>query len=172
MRILAIDPGALRLGYSVIEDGVLIDSGIKGLVRKPEEEFQAYRFRLIRYWIKEFPLLLNLVNPDIIYSETIPAVGSGSFIAATQSELVKAAITTCQVIAFQRDIDWTQLAATTIKKDLTGSGRASKVKVRDAVISAFPQLKERKKELTTYADESDAIGIGIVAMKRNGKTRS
>lgn len=166
MRVLGLDPGALRMGYACIEaDGpsyYLAASGIKGLARGENEDFQDFRLRLIDYWCEQFPTILDLWRPNLIVSETVPAVGGGNFIAATQSELAKTAITTCQAIAFLNSYEWKQIAANSIKKRLTGNAKATKVGVRNAVIEIFPELAPRKKELTTYADESDAIGTSLV----------
>lgn len=170
---MAIDPGALRLGYSMISrldtsSYVLHESGVIGLTRNDKEAYAAYRHRLIDFWMEKFPDLIKDV--DLIVSEQVPAVGGGNFIAATQSELVKAVVTTCQVIAKQQGVPWREIAGSTIKKQLTGNGRATKVGVRNAVIGVFPELEPRKKELTVVADESDAIGIGLVGLGfRKGK---
>lgn len=170
-RILGLDPGALRLGFALVESSWhdnyyrLYTSGIKGLARGDKEKFGDFRHRLIAYWVEEFGCMLDGFERkglDKIVSETLPAVGGGNFIAATQSELAKTAITTCQVIAYQRQVEWVEMAANTIKKKLTGNHKATKVGVRNAVISVFPELLPRKKELTVYADEADAIGTALV----------
>ena len=91
-------------------------------------------------------------------------MGGGNFVAATQSELAKTALLVIEVTAIRMGIEVQRLAANTIKKSLTGSAKASKVKVRDVVLEVFPDLLPRKRELTIVADESDAIGTGLVAL--------
>ena len=175
MKVLALDPGALRMGWACVSHTdnqyTLIASGVYGLERPEGEAFQLYRRRLIAHWCRHFPIWLEQLEPDQVVSEVIPAVGGGNFVAATQSELAKTVVTTCQVIAHFKDVPWGEWAANTVKKNLTGSGKATKVAVRNAVISVFPELEPRKKELTEVADESDAIGIALVAMGyKYGKT--
>lgn len=170
VRVLAIDPGAERLGWAVLDriDGgipVLHASGIWGLSRKPKEDFQPYKLRLISYWSIKAPMLLRQNTGTRLISEILPAVGGGNFAVATQSELAKAAITVIQ--AFAMKALWTveQIGATTIKKAIGGSKTASKAKVRNGVIHFLPDLKDELKTETTGSkpvwDRSDAIATGL-----------
>lgn len=164
MRILGIDPGALRLGWAVVEYGIdgnlrLIGSGIGGLERQGEEKYSDYRVRLIHHWVKEFRMFESF-GCDLWYAERLPAVGGGNFIAATQAELAKAVLTTLEAMAYLNAIPVHEVDASHVKKRLTGKGAATKVGVRNAVIQVFPELWARKKEIV--ADESDAIGIALV----------
>ena len=179
-RTLAIDPGALRLGWAIVErEGTkfnLLDSGITGLVRNQDEPFSDYRRRLIRFWLEEWPKLRWKMPIQSVASERLPAVGGGNFIAATQSELAKVVISVCQAQVWSEtdtlEFTWNELAANTVKKNLTGNAKATKVNIRNAVMEVFPELKPRKKEI--LADETDAIGIGLVALgyKNDGIQRS
>lgn len=163
MRILGLDPGALRLGWAVVEAGIggftLLSSGIGGLERQDEEKFSDYRIRLIHHWVKEFGMF-EAMGCDMWYAERLPAVGGGNFIAATQAELAKTALTTLQAMAYLNSIPVHELDASHVKSRLTGKGTATKVGVRNAVIQVFPELWARKKEI--LADESDAIGIALI----------
>lgn len=179
-RVLSIDPGALRLGYSIIERDHLgfrlVVSGVFGLTREDNENFQVYKKRLLEYWYHQSTILLKSVDIDEVVFEQVPAVGGGNFVGP-QSELVKMVVTVLQLRCLDYNIPYRELTARTIKSNLTGNSRATKVQVRNAVISAFPELEPRKAELTKVADESDAIGIGLVAhgykvKKANGKTRT
>lgn len=164
-RVLGIDPGALRLGWACIDadgdDYVLAGSGIMGLERYEKEPFAHYRMKLIHYWVKEFAKL-DVMNASEWYIERLPAVGGGNFIAATQSELAKTALTVIEALAHLHDRRVIELESSHIKSRLTGNGNATKVRVRNEVIQVFPELWPRKKELTDVADESDAIGIALV----------
>lgn len=164
-RVLGIDPGALRLGWAVVEidDTELnyIDSGIMGISRDDDEKFAHYRLRLIKYWVKEFEFLDRLECSEW-YVERLPAVGGGNFIAATQSELAKTVLTVIEALALISRRHVIELESSHIKSRLTGNGKATKVRVRNEVIQVFPELWPRKKELTDTADESDAIGIALV----------
>lgn len=166
-RILAIDPGAERLGWALLEGPVkpeVLDSGILGLHREPKEEFQKYKLRLIKYWANLAPVLFAQTQPDIIVNETLPAVGGGNFIAATQSELAKTAITVIHTWAFYQGLVVAQVGATTVKAKIGGVKNATKAKVRNGVTAFFPELTfELKKESVSSPpvwDRSDAIAIG------------
>jgi Holliday junction resolvasome RuvABC endonuclease subunit len=167
---LGIDPGAFRLGYAIVEESagfVLHDSGSDGLERGAKEPFQVYRKRLIDYWADEFGRSLDVLiaeyGIDDIYVtfEALPGQGSGNFSGgAIQGELAKTAAAVCQAMCTDRGVQWTTVSAKTVKKDVAGSGDATKVGVRNAVIKLFPQLEPRKKALTDKgADESDGIAI-------------
>lgn len=162
MRTLGIDPGALRLGWALVESGIdgfeLKASGIMGLARD-ELTYSEYRMDLIHYWVKNFAFF-EAMGADFWYVERLPAVGGGNFIAATQAELAKAALTTLEALAYLNGIPVHELDASHVKKRLTGNGKATKVGVRNEVIQIFPELWARKKEI--LADESDAIGIALI----------
>jgi Holliday junction resolvasome RuvABC endonuclease subunit len=184
--VLALDTAALRCGYAIIEksgDGyTLTTSGVTGVAREPGELFGVYRTRLTQFWVEELPRLLWRAipldihksafiqyMPDKIVMERIPTVGGKN---ASQRILGQAVATTCEAIAFDNDIQFEYIAANTVKSRLTGLSRATKVQIRNKVLEIFPELVPRKK--TILADETDAIGIGLVALgydtrtKRNG----
>ena len=168
MKVLAYDSGAEKMGWSVVQgDGETapeyIDSGIAKFPRH-KQDYQPYKLKLIQHWTYLAPAQFLRYKPDAIACETLPAVGGGSFVAATQSELGKAAITTVMAMAFERDIPVYQLAAVTVKARIGGSKKASKVQVRNGVIQLLPVLEPRKFEWTDSKknmDEPDALGVGL-----------
>jgi Holliday junction resolvasome RuvABC endonuclease subunit len=163
------------MGWALVEknnDGYkLLASGIKGLTRNQDESFSDYRRRLISFWYMEYIHLLVALEKEYtndrairyIASERLPAASGSNFVVATQAELAKTVITVCQTMAEVTMLsEWEELAANTIKKNLTGNHKATKVNIRNTVCDIFPELKPRKKEL--IADETDAIAIGLVAL--------
>lgn len=172
---LGIDPGAVRLGFGIVsgDDGEweLHDSGVDGVEREEGEGFQPYRKRLIDHWAVEFGKALDHmieqvgVDQIMVTFEALPGQsGSKGFSGggAVQGELAKTAAAACQALCADRGVRWRVVGATTVKKDVTGNGKATKVGVRNAIIKVFPQLEDRKKELTGKgADESDGIAIGL-----------
>jgi len=175
-RVFAVDPGAERLGWAVLDgckgDFKLVDSGILALPREKrkngfdkDEEFQVYKLRLINNTTIKVAGLFHRYLPTVLVSETVPAVGGGSFIAATQSELAKTAITVFQAFAFSSGLLVFQIGATTIKKRVAGAKDATKAKVRNGVIEVFPEVKESLTKETTGKkpvwDRSDGIATGI-----------
>lgn len=166
MIVLFYDPGAERMGYAVIAgDGKTepryIDSGIIKCPRYDDEGFQDYKLRLEEFWTYKGPELLEIYKPDVVANEVVPAVGGGSFIVATQSELVKAAITVVHAMAFERDKPVAQISAITIKSKIGKKKTATKVAVRNGVIDLLPELATKKKGWTKVFDESDALAGGL-----------
>lgn len=173
MIALGIDPGAERLGWAVVEsegsgkDPKEVAVGIYGLKRHDngsKEPFQEYRLRLIEYWSKTVTDLLDRFEPDQIYNEIVPVVGSGNFVAATQSQLASTALTVIQVEAFRQQIPITQIGANTIKKKIGGAKNASKVKVRNGVFELLPSTERFKQEWVKVHDSSDACAVALCGM--------
>lgn len=170
-KILAFDPGAERMGWAVIRGTFgrhrdnppeWLDSGIIALPRN-EQDFQPYKLRLIKHVQSRVNVILSWHHDiDEVTSEIVPAVGGGNFVAATQSHLAHTAVTVAQTVALEHDLQIFQVGATTVKKDIGGSGKATKVRVRNGVYHFFPFLKEsRGEEWKKIHDESDAIAIGL-----------
>lgn len=185
MRVLGLDPGAVRLGYGLVErsgdDYNLIASGIAGLAREDDEAFGAYRRRLIEHWINpahHLPMVSELGNqiPHIVASEKVPAVGSGNFISATQSELVKVAMVAIHVWLTKNSVEWVEIDGSTVKKATFGAAskppkagtkkrrKVTKVDMRNAVFKVFPQLRERTWEEDLLPDEIDGIAVALTAL--------
>lgn len=166
--ILALDPGAKRCGWAHLDEtnrGLeLYNSGILGMDRVVGGQkmvYQEFRLALIRYWIMHADELIRSCEPEALVSETVPVVGGGNFVLAADSQLVGTVTTTVQAVAFSNDLEVYQIGATTVKKQIGGVKSASKVKVRNGVLSFFPELEKRRKEFVKVFDETDAIAIGL-----------
>jgi Holliday junction resolvasome RuvABC endonuclease subunit len=157
------------MGWAVLSENsgspIYVSSGIIACDRGAKEDFQPYRLRLIEHTMEEAIELLHTFDPAIVVSEIVPAVGGGNFIAATQSELAKAALTAFQVLSLLYGVELAQLGATTIKARIGGSKKATKVRVRNGVIDALPELVDRRKEWVKVFDESDAIAVGLAYLQ-------
>jgi Holliday junction resolvasome RuvABC endonuclease subunit len=172
MLHVGIDPGAHRCGWAIVRShgGGLdyLDSGVMSFPRGDKEPFQTYRRRLLTFWVENFVELIEFVNEESVHEdfelmfEIVPPVGFKSG-GAVQSQLAQVVATACQSLCQEHGWAWRQMSATSVKKAVCGYGDASKVQIRNAVISLFPELEPRKKELTAVADESDAIAIAAVA---------
>jgi Holliday junction resolvasome RuvABC endonuclease subunit len=167
-RALGYDSGAERMGYGVIDgDGetapIYIDSGIaKFPIGK--KKYQAYKLELIEHWSWMAPAQFVKYQPDFIVCETLPAVG---FNNSTQAELAKAAIITVMAMAFHHRVPVYQIAASTVKRDIGGHGKATKVQVRDGVIYFLPELAPRKfewQDSKKTMDEPDALGVTLAKL--------
>jgi len=172
--VLGIDPGAQRAGWAFTQevDGErrYLGSGVCSLPRKQNEPYQQYRSRLVTFWASNFADIADHLDdlhvehgdPDVrIVFEIVPAIGFQSG-GAVQSQLAQVVVTVCQALCEEWEWPYEQLSATTVKQRATGYGDATKVQVRNAVLSVFPELEPRKKELTSTADEADAIAISLV----------
>lgn len=180
MRVLGIDPGAVRMGWGVVEirlgGFVLMDSGLISLPRHDDEKFGDYRRRVMYHWWDFYPQFMShLRHPNLIASETLPAKGSGNFINP-QTEAVKTVITTMQLGAYNAsEPPWKEIPSSTVKKAVFGMAskspksdskkriKVSKVDMRNAVQEIFPELKKRVWEQDLFADEIDAIAVALCA---------
>lgn len=170
-RVISFDPGAERQGWGVLErehDGtkvppVHLGSGVFGVPRTingSKTDFQPYRLSVIELWNEQMPALIRRYEPDEMVSEIVPPVGA-SRSGGIQLQLALCAITTCQSIALQHDLPVSQIGATTVKTRIGGNKKASKVKVRNGVITIMPELADRKKEWTTIFEVPDALAVGL-----------
>lgn len=170
--ILALDPGAERMGYAFLDEGpTYIESGIYRCPRQKDEKYQTYKIRLEEFWSVEALPLLTRHPITTIVNEIVPAVGGGNFVVATQSELTKTAITAVHVIAFMNGVGVRQVAANKVKLSVTGNSAATKVGVRNGVIEALPELANKKSSWLKEFDEPDAIAIGLtwLGYRKQGK---
>lgn len=164
------------MGWSIVANPhdafapVYVASGVHGLVRGGEgtkdlEPYQEYKLRLVEYFTAKAEATISNYLPVVLAGEIQPAVGGGNFVAATQSELAKTSMVIYQAAAFATGLKVVQFGSNTIKKTLTGNAKASKVKVRDAVIEHFPELTYKKKDWQASKegfDECDAIAHALV----------
>lgn len=170
MMVMGIDPGAERLGWAAIESGKTpneVAVGISGLKREDngkKEPYHEYRLRLIEFWRIEAESLLRKFEPEVLYNEIVPVVGGGNFVAATQSQLASTALTVLQLEAYRQGIDVVQIGANTIKKNIGGGKKASKVKVRNGVYRLLPTTKRFEKEWVKVHDGSDACAVALCGL--------
>lgn len=100
MKILGVDPGLIRLGFGAVnykdQEFDLITYGLIANPRKVDQSFNDHLTAGIHQIANDFPRIIDLVDPDYIYAETVPPGRLGS-----NSDSVMAAITVCKVIAYQ-----------------------------------------------------------------------
>jgi Holliday junction resolvasome RuvABC endonuclease subunit len=166
MKVLSLDPGAKRCGWAVLAgNGVdaphYLDSGIHGLETYTRESYHAYRLRLIEDFSMWTVKTLSEHEPDIVVSEILPVKG---FSDMSQALLAATAITSVQTIASNQRYPVAQIAAVTVKCQIGGSQRATKVKVRNGVVHFLPHVKDFASHWTKLFDEPDAIGVGLAYM--------
>jgi Holliday junction resolvasome RuvABC endonuclease subunit len=163
VRILAIDPGAKRLGWAILNliDGVPTcpRSGILSCERGDKELYQAYRLRAMGEGVQWAQALYNGQNYfDEVVHETLPAKG---FNDMGQAYLALSVISAVSGYFMSRSIPITQIGATTVKARIGGSNKATKVRVRNGVWQLIPELQAKAPEWKKVYDESDAVAIGL-----------
>jgi Holliday junction resolvasome RuvABC endonuclease subunit len=171
VKIIGVDPGAVRCGFSIIQfdldedtekfsNPVYLDSGHFGLRRDEDETYSQYKSRLITNAIDVFQDKIEEHDPDLFVFEFMPITNSGA--AGGQRLLAFVVAVAGQVISELNGVYWTEITATTVKKQMTDSGTAKKTAVKNAVLEVFPELQSRK----FLADETDAIAVPLAWTKR------
>ena len=162
MRILAIDHGT-RSGFSYFVNNKYTYSGV--ILLKDIKELREAQ--------KSFYELFQIYKPEIVVLEKINVAGTkfggDNVIKLAQLQAIIIAIAqnyNCKII---------YVNPTSMKKHITGNGRAEKREVAEVVADfcglnpnhiCVPVHFKRKDGIKTYlADESDAIALGIYATK-------
>ncbi len=158
MRILGIDPGLRITGYGCIEgDAVrpaIVEAGIFRLASGSPVPPVADRLVELDHDLRE---LIERVKPTVIAVEglfvhyahpdtaVIMAHGRGVILLAAK----------------QMGLEIMEFKPAEVKKAATGSGRATKVQMQEAIQSLFGLP-----ELPTPADVADALAIGVCGLRR------
>lgn len=155
MIILGIDPGTATSGYGLIE---VNSNGLKvikwGLIETNKDSLKEARLLKI---YKETLELLKIYKPDVFVFEKIFFFNNAKTVIAVsqaQGVMLLAASKTKTFVA--------EYAPGTIKKLITGSGRANKKGVQIAVrkiLGNFVKSKVRKK--THFDNAADALAIAM-----------
>lgn len=163
MKVLALDPGAKRMGWAVVKGNgtdapQFIRSGIEGLTRG-NETYHEHRMMLINHFEDWAGVTLSLTQPDVVVNELLPVKG---FNDMSQALLAATALTVIQTIAVKRGYIVAQVSSQRVKNAMASTPRATKVAVRNGVIDLLPQLKATKlSKWTKEFDEPDAIAVGL-----------
>lgn len=161
MRVLALDPGAKRMGWAFF-DPYYMDSGVFGVEQK-SLTYQDYRLTIVREFTYWFHNKIVTLHPDVVVSEMLPVRGFNNM---AQAILAHAALTCCQAIAFDLSqvLGLKQIAAATVKTHIGGKAKATKVQVRNGVLQLVPELVHKKSQWTKVFDEPDAIAVGLTQL--------
>lgn len=156
MRILGIDPGLQRTGYSVLDCSrnavtpKLIDAGIIRLTAKT-----SVAARLVELET-ELNNLMAEYKPQACAVEKLYAHYAHPMTAILMGH-ARGVILLC---AQRRGIELAELSANRIKKNLTGHGHASKAQMQRSVQQLF-----KLKDLPEPPDVADAIAIALCAAR-------
>lgn len=176
MKIAGIDPGMARLGLGAVQvtgDEIeLLTAGMIVHSRSLGSTFNQHLAEGIHQITDDLPRFIGMIEPDAIAMELVPVGRLGS-----NDALVIAAAVTCRVVAHQFGIPIIDVAASTVKKELTGDGAATKAKVRNVILDSFDNLAEKhaatKREQKASGEKPeglaqdvfDSIAIAIVGAK-------
>jgi crossover junction endodeoxyribonuclease RuvC len=173
-KILAIDPGTREMGIALLErfgvsgssdpenGGKLVYHGVKVIPneKSPNEKLKEGREIILRL-IKDF-------KPDILIVER-------SFFANNRTaSLLHVFINEIKTIGKRKGIKVMSYAPSTVRKFITGNGRASKKELSTVIVSKYPELKvylsqdKAWKELY-HQNMFDAIALGLMALSMKAR---
>ena len=156
-RVVGIDPGLNITGYGVIElsgrsdDGVIVEAGA---IRTDAKADMSARIEQIYNGVVE---VLGEFKADLVAVEKLYA----HYKHPRTAILMGHARGTVLLAAQQAGVTVMNLAATQVKKSVTGNGHASKLQVQRAVqaIWKLPELPEPP-------DVADALAIALCAGRK------
>ena len=155
MRIIGLDPGLARVGYGIIEvqneKKVLLDCGVIETNKEKQEEYRLYEIfndlnELISHW-----------NPNIAAVEKFFFYRSSTTISVVQARGV------IMMVLASKKIHISEYSPAQIKLTITGSGKASKKEVLEAVMYNLVLNKPPKPD-----DSADALAIALTKLNEEG----
>lgn len=155
MKILGIDPGTATTGYGFVylnEEGVEV--GEWGLIETDKNGFKEKRLEKI---FEETLSLLEVHKPDCFVIEKVFFSNNAkTAIAVGQAQGVML------LAAGKMQIEVFEYAPGTIKKQITGSGRANKKEVQMHIRKILGnKVKSEKKKKTHFDNAADALAIAL-----------
>lgn len=156
MRILGIDH-ATRTGWSVLENGVCVKTGFFYLIKEGEERLLEYKRKIDK--------LIDEVKPDKIAMELPEHQRNGKVL-----RYLVGLYSMNKLSALEHEIRAYEINPTTMKKFITGNGRAKKGEVLRALVDLYgveedlitkPIVNTKGQVRDFYYDESDATALAI-----------
>ena len=157
MRILGIDPGLLLTGYGCVElkvnaiEPTLIEGGVFRLKSKTDVAFRLQQL------FDDLTEVVEELQPDVIAVEQLYAHYQHPRTAIIMGHARGIVLLAAQ----QRGIELQELAATEVKKSITGNGHASKAQMQRSIMSQCNLAT-----MPEPPDVADAIGIALCAARR------
>ena len=155
MRIIGIDPGLARVGYGIIEveneKKTLIDCGVIETNKNKKEEDRLFEI------YKDLITLIDRWNPDIAAVEKFFFYRSSTTISVVQARGV------IMMVLASRKIQVSEYAPAHIKLTVTGTGKASKKEVLEAVMYNLKLNYAPKPD-----DSADALAIALTKLNEEG----
>ena len=156
MLILGIDPGTATTGYGIVETKIKGDTEVVnwGLIETDKNGFKEKRLEFI---YKETLNLIKNISPDLFVMEKIFfATNAKTAIAVGQAQGVML------LAASKMNIKVVEYAPGTIKKVITGNGRAKKKEIQIAIRKILGnKVKSKAHKKTHFDNAADALAIAL-----------
>jgi crossover junction endodeoxyribonuclease RuvC len=156
MLILGIDPGTATTGYGIVETKIKgVNKVINwGLIETDKNSFKEKRLEII---YKETLNLIKNISPDLFVMEKIFfATNAKTAIAVGQAQGVML------LAASKMNIKVVEYAPGTIKKIITGNGRAKKKDIQKAIRKILGnRVKSGAHKRTHFDNAADALAIAM-----------
>lgn len=163
MLILGIDPGTATTGYGLVrKNGKGNEVVAWGLIETDKDGLKENRLEFI---FKETSKLLSDHKPDVFAIEKIFfATNAKTAIAVGQAQGVML------LAASRSKTKVAEYAPGTIKKLITGSGRANKKDVQKAVrLILGNRIKSGKHKKTHFDNAADALAVALTHAMKEGE---
>ena len=155
MRIIGIDPGLGRVGYGIIEiqdeKKIFLDCGVIETDKKKKEEYRLYEI------FDDLNTLIDQWKPDIAAVEKFFFYRSSTTISVVQARGV------IMMTLASKNIQVSEYAPSKVKLTITGSGKASKKEVIEAVMYNLNLNYPPKPD-----DSADALAIALTKLNEEG----
>lgn len=156
-KILAIDPGTRKMGVALLENGDLIYHGVKSIkkCKSPHETLKNGKKTILR--------LIEDFRPNTLVVE------KAFFANNRNAALLNVFVDEIKSIAQRKRLKVLSFAPNTVKKQIFGYGRASKMDVARIIVSKFPELKvyltqDRAWKEKYHQNMFDAVALGMMAL--------
>jgi crossover junction endodeoxyribonuclease RuvC len=155
MKILGIDPGTATTGYGLVQ---VLDDGLQvhewGLIETDKTLLKEHRLEII---FEKTCDLIRKFDPDVfVFEKVFFASNAKTVIAVGQAQGVML------LAARKLNILVAEYAPGTIKKLITGSGRANKKEVQKHVKQILGnKIKAEKGKKTHFDNAADALAIAM-----------
>jgi crossover junction endodeoxyribonuclease RuvC len=162
-RILAIDPGTRHIGIAVLQGSDLVYHGVLSMPYRRAPEAVRRNTRVL------LQQLLSDFRPAVL------AVEENSIGSSRARSLLHAVVSETRRVGRQEKIEVVTRTASTVKKLVTGNGRASKEEVARAVARHYPELKAYLRQTAKWraryhGNMFDAVALGLAFSSRRPTT--
>jgi len=155
MLILGIDPGTATTGYGLVRlNGKGNEVVTWGLIETKKETLKENRLDFI---FEEVQRLINLHKPDVfVFEKVFFSNNAKTVIAVGQAQGVML------LAASKTKVHVEEYAPGTIKKMITGNGRANKKEVQEHIRKILgARVKSEKHKKTHFDNAADALAIAL-----------